>query len=77
MTKLIFTLMMLYRGDLICQLFGPQQTQIQSLKRRVDLERYQGKWYEIVRLPNFFQSNDDKCVTATYTLKEDYVEVFN
>ena len=41
------------------------------------MEKYQGKWYEIVRLPNFFQANDDRCVTATYTLKDDYVEVYN
>jgi apolipoprotein D and lipocalin family protein len=37
---------------------------------RVDLERYQGTWYEIARLPVSFENN---CygVTATYTLRGD------
>lgn len=42
----------------------------------VSLERYQGVWYDIAHLPQRFQ-DDCKCVTAEYTLKEDYVEVFN
>lgn len=37
----------------------------------VDLERYQGTWYEIARLPNRFQDECDGEVTATYTLRED------
>jgi apolipoprotein D and lipocalin family protein len=36
----------------------------------VDLKRYQGTWYEIARLPNFFEKKL-KCITATYTLRED------
>lgn len=36
----------------------------------VDLERYQGRWYEIARLPNRFEKNCEG-VTADYTLKED------
>ena len=36
----------------------------------VDLIRYQGTWYEIARLPNFFERKL-KCITATYTLRED------
>lgn len=42
-----------------------------DLIESVDLERYQGLWYEIARLPNRFQ---DRCrgeVTAEYTLRED------
>ena len=35
----------------------------------VDLNRYAGKWYEIVRLPMFFQRNCASDVTATYTLQ--------
>jgi len=37
---------------------------------RVDLERYQGTWYELARLPMFFQRN---CVRsqAEYQLRED------
>jgi apolipoprotein D and lipocalin family protein len=37
----------------------------------VDLERYAGKWYEIARLPNRFQTQCAGNVTATYTLRED------
>ena len=36
----------------------------------VDLNRYQGTWYEIARLPNRFEK-DLECVTATYTLNTD------
>jgi len=35
----------------------------------VDLERYQGKWYEITKIPNRFEKNLIY-VTANYTLKE-------
>ena len=49
-----------------------------STVERVDLERYQGKWFEIARYPNRFQK---KCVgetTATYTIKKKgIVEVVN
>ena len=34
---------------------------------KVDLERYVGRWYEIARLPNRFQSQCAGDVTATYT----------
>jgi apolipoprotein D and lipocalin family protein len=36
----------------------------------VDLNRYKGTWYEIARLPNFFERKL-KCITATYTLRSD------
>jgi apolipoprotein D and lipocalin family protein len=36
----------------------------------VDLERYQGTWYEIARLPNRFEEGLT-CVKATYTLRPD------
>jgi apolipoprotein D and lipocalin family protein len=36
----------------------------------VDLERYAGKWYEIARLPNRFQS-DCAGATAEYGLRDD------
>lgn len=35
----------------------------------VDIEKYSGTWYEIARLPNSFEKGL-KCVTATYSLKE-------
>lgn len=37
----------------------------------VDLQRYAGKWYEIARLPNSFQRQCARDVTATYTLRQD------
>lgn len=44
----------------------------------VDLNRYQGKWYEIARYPNKFQNQCVGNTTATYTLKgEGKLEVFN
>ena len=36
----------------------------------VDLNRYKGTWYEIARLPNFFERKL-KCATATYILRQD------
>jgi lipocalin len=36
----------------------------------VDLKKYQGMWYEIARLPNYFERKL-KCASATYTLRED------
>ncbi len=41
-----------------------------SVVKTVDLARYQGTWYEIARLPNFFEKKL-KCITANYTLRED------
>jgi apolipoprotein D and lipocalin family protein len=38
---------------------------------RVDLARYAGRWYEIARLPNHFQSADCVAITANYTLRDD------
>ena len=35
----------------------------------VDLERYQGVWYEIASMPSRFQPKDGRNTTATYTLK--------
>jgi apolipoprotein D and lipocalin family protein len=44
----------------------------------VDLEQYAGKWYEIARYPNWFQSADCVATTAEYTLRDDgKVDVVN
>jgi len=47
---------------------GPSGPPLETVPT-VDLQRYQGKWYEIARLPNRFQK---KCMasTATYELLE-------
>ena len=41
-----------------------------SVVSTVDLLRYEGLWYEIARLPNFFERKL-KCTSATYTLRKD------
>lgn len=52
-------------------IFFPARSQKDpSVVASVDLKRYQGTWYEIARLPNFFERKL-KCITATYTLRED------
>lgn len=37
----------------------------------VDLQKYQGTWYEIAKLPNWFQKKCVKNTTASYILRED------
>lgn len=52
-------------------IFGTAQSQkTLSVVKTVDLNRYTGTWYEIARLPFSFESKL-KCITATYTLRED------
>jgi lipocalin len=41
-----------------------------SVVASVDLERYRGFWYEIARLPFYFERKL-KCTSATYTLRGD------
>lgn len=41
-----------------------------TVVKAVDLKKYQGLWYEIARLPNFFERKL-KCATATYTIRPD------
>lgn len=49
-----------------------------DLVDELDLERYQGLWYEIARLPNSFQEQCLGEVTARYTLRADgRVDVVN
>ncbi len=42
---------------------------------KVDLNQYEGKWYEIARLPNNFEEGLS-CVTAEYTVAK-HIEVLN
>jgi len=45
---------------------------------KVDLNRYAGKWYEIARLPNWFQRQCASDTTAEYTLRPDQkIDVVN
>jgi apolipoprotein D and lipocalin family protein len=41
-----------------------------SVVSSVDLKRYSGLWYEIARLPNFFERKL-KCASAFYSLRDD------
>jgi apolipoprotein D and lipocalin family protein len=43
----------------------------QTTVASVDLTRYTGVWYEIARLPNRFQKQCVRNVTATYVLRDD------
>ena len=43
---------------------------VPSVVASVDMKRYAGTWYEIARLPNFFEKKL-KCITATYSLRGD------
>jgi apolipoprotein D and lipocalin family protein len=43
---------------------------VPSVVTTVDLNRYKGTWYEIARLPIYFEKKL-KCVTATYTIRDD------
>lgn len=53
------------------------KTQPLDTVQNVDLERYQGTWYEITKIPNRFEKNLIK-VQANYTLKENgRIEVKN
>lgn len=39
--------------------------------REVDYQRYAGRWYEIARLPNEFEKDCARNVTATYAVRAD------
>jgi len=43
---------------------------VPTVVSKVDLNRYMGKWYEIARLPNYFERKL-KCASATYSLRDD------
>ncbi len=59
-------------------IFGSAHPQkVPSVVASVDLNRYKGTWYEIARLPNFFERKL-KCISATYTLRNDgKIDVLN
>ena len=39
-------------------------------KKKVELDKYLGVWYEVARKPMYFQNKCDRDVSATYTLNE-------
>lgn len=50
---------------------APAQSETMQTVPHVDLNRYQGRWYEIVRLPLYWENKCASNVTATYTLRTD------
>src|SRR5664280_1540896 len=64
MKKTVLTLLTL-------MLFGVARSQkLPTVVESVDLNRYKGKWFEIARLPNFFERKL-KCTSAEYSLRDD------
>lgn len=63
MTSIILFLPLLFSNTI-------QSQKTPSVVSEVDLNRYQGNWYEIARLPNFFERKL-KCTSASYTLRDD------
>lgn len=55
-----------------------QSSQNLNTVASVDINLYLGKWYEIYRLPNWFEDNDCITVSAEYGLREDgHLSVLN
>lgn len=61
-----------------CVFVAEVQAQTMQTVPHVDLSRYQGLWYEIVRLPLRWENKCAADVTATYTLRSDgKIDVLN
>ncbi|GAA4848405.1 lipocalin family protein [Algivirga pacifica] len=75
MKNYIKTILLIALGSLV--LTACKDAQPLKTVGTLDIEKYTGKWYEIARFPNRFEKGL-KCVTATYTLKENgKIEVLN
>lgn len=56
----------------VCCAWAQEKTEKElTVVPSVDLNRYAGTWYEIARLPNWFQKKCSQNVTATYVLQDD------
>jgi len=72
------TLSSLVIGGCLNQPVYRQSTTPLQTVSSIDLNRYLGKWYEIYRLPNWFEDADCMTVTAEYSLRaDDGVSVLN
>ena len=69
LSGLIFLLLLLMHSPAVAQ--DDTEMKEPDTVEKVDLQKYVGTWYEISRMPNRFQDQCVKNVTATYTLKED------
>ncbi len=61
---------LLIAGCLNQPVYRQSTTPLQTVAS-VDLNKYLGKWYEIYRLPNWFEDGDCVTVTAEYGLRSD------
>ena len=61
-TALIFFIMMIFSSV--------KSQKAPTVVSTIDLNRYKGSWYEIARLPNWFERKL-KCTSATYILRDD------
>lgn len=55
-----------------CSNFKPMRT-----ANNIDLNKYMGKWYEIARLPNFFQKGCHDSVAEYSLLSSGYISIKN
>ena len=67
---LVSTGSLLITGCLNQPVYRQSNTPLQTVSS-VDLNKYLGKWYEIYRLPNWFEDDDCVTVTAEYGLRDD------
>ena len=67
---LVSTSSLLITGCLNQPVYRQSNTPLQTVSS-VDLNKYLGKWYEIYRLPNWFEDDDCVTVTAEYGLRDD------
>lgn len=71
----VWALFLLLSFDTV--VFAQEQAELETVAQ-VDLERYQGLWHEIARLPNRFQRHCIGNVTANYKQLDDgNIEVIN
>ena len=67
---LVSTSSLFISGCLNQPVYRQSSTALQTVSS-VDLNKYLGKWYEIYRLPNWFEDDDCVTVTAEYGLRDD------
>ena len=73
MEPILLSLAVLATAPMAAEAPGPPTT-----VDRVDLMRYAGLWYEVARIPNRFQKQCARNVTAEYVLREDgRIDVIN
>ena len=62
--------LILLTGTAACQRPRPESAPLATVPT-VDLDRYTGRWYEVAKIPNRFQSQCISDTTATYTRNTD------